>query len=214
MYPPIEKYLERISREKYALSAEAERLAAYLADKIESGKTAKLIFICTHNSRRSHMAMLWAAACSRYSGLGDNTEVYSGGTSSTAFYPLAVKAMENTGWSARKVINVPEADAVNAANPAYIMAFSDQAPPLTCFSKHFTDEPNPRSEFAAVMVCSEADEGCPLVPGAETRFSLPHSDPKAFDAFPNAIMKYDAACLEIASEMNAVFSAAAKSAAR
>lgn len=214
MYAPIEKYLARISGEKYALSAEAEGLADYLSDKAESGKTAKLIFICTHNSRRSHMAMLWAAACSRHYGLGDGTEVYSGGTSSTAFYPLAVKAMENAGWTARKVITVPDADAVNAANPAYMMTFSDQVPPLTCFSKHFTDEPNPRSEFAAVMVCSDADEGCPLVPGAEARFSLPHNDPKAFDAFPNAVMKYDAACLEIASEMNAVFRAAGKTAAR
>lgn len=205
MYAPVEKYLKRISEEEHALSTEAERIAAYISEKVESGKSAKLIFICTHNSRRSHMAMLWAAACSAHYGFRQVVEVYSGGTESTAFYPLAVKAMENAGWSGKKAMTVPDIDAVNAANPAYIMSFSEENPPLICFSKHFTDEPNPRREFAAVMVCSDADKGCPLVPGAEARFSLPYKDPKAFDAYPNAIMKYDAACREIATEINAVW---------
>ncbi|MEY4514902.1 MAG: hypothetical protein RLZZ450_7024 [Pseudomonadota bacterium] len=37
-----------------------EKVALFVRSKRAAGEKAKLVFICTHNSRRSHMSQLWA----------------------------------------------------------------------------------------------------------------------------------------------------------
>jgi hypothetical protein len=56
------------------------------------------------------------------------------------------------------------------------------------------------------MVCAEANESCPIVPGADFRLGLPYQDPKAFDNTPQQNEKYDERCRQIAREMFYVFS--------
>jgi hypothetical protein len=58
----------------------------------------------------------------------------------------------------------------------------------TEFSKNYADRSNPQHGFAALMVCSEADTGCPNVAGAAIRISMPYLDPKLYDdsAFESA----------------------------
>jgi arsenate reductase len=45
------------------------------------------------------------------------------------------------------------------------------------FSKKYDDEFNPKSEFAAIMTCSQADGGCPFIAGAEKRIPITYEDP-------------------------------------
>ena len=51
------------------------------------------------------------------------------------------------------------------------------------------------------MVCEEANEACPVVEGAATRFGLPYIDPKASDGTPEENRVYQQRSLEIGAEM-------------
>jgi len=53
------------------------------------------------------------------------------------------------------------------------------------WSKKYNDTANPKKDFCAVMVCSEADKSCPSVDGAELRVGMPYDDPKYFDGTPS-----------------------------
>jgi len=173
-----------------------ERLSAFVRERRGADSLAELTFICTHNSRRSHMSQLWAAAAAAHYGI-DTVRTYSGGTEATAFNPRAVAAMERAGF----VIENP-----GGANPRYQVTISHQWPVQECFSKVYDDPANPQSEFAAVMTCSSADEACPAVHGAALRVAIPWDDPKAADDTPAEAARYDERCRQIGIEMLYLFS--------
>ncbi len=53
-----------------------DAIATDIAAELESGKPAKLTFICTSNSRRSHMSQIWAQTAAYYYGLGRGSSVF------------------------------------------------------------------------------------------------------------------------------------------
>lgn len=195
MYPKLETYISELeSNFDYIPSDRKKQLrevAEYIRSAKESGEAAKLNFICTHNSRRSHLAQIWTQTASDYYGI-DNIETYSGGTKATAFNPRAVAAIEKAGF---KVENQ------SGENPKYKVLFSDEAKPMICFSKKFDDNFNPEKNFAAIMTCSDADENCPFVPGAEFRKPITYIDPKEADGTDREVEVYDERCRQIATEM-------------
>ena len=174
-----------------------EQLAAYVRQKATEQKPARLNFICTHNSRRSHLSQLWAQAAAFHYNVKD-VHCYSGGTEATAFNPRAVKAMRQVGFQIT--------DADSSANPQYEVRFAEAAPAVLAFSKTYGDSFNPSSGFAAIMTCSHADENCPIVFGAEKRISLPFDDPKDFDGTDLESAKYHERVLEIGREICFAFS--------
>ncbi|MDP6908213.1 MAG: protein-tyrosine-phosphatase, partial [Flavobacteriales bacterium] len=173
-----------------------EDLAAYIKENLSHEKKVKLIFICTHNSRRSHFGQIWAETAASYFGI-DNLEAYSGGTEATAFNPRAVAAVERAGFTI---------DKASGENPRYQVSLSEESKPMVCFSKKFDHSTNPTQKFAAVMTCSDADENCPFVPGAEYRARITYNDPKAADGTLEESLVYDKRCAQIAREMFYVFS--------
>lgn len=170
-----------------------QKLAAYISKKNRDGEIPRLIVICTHNSRRSHIGQLWLAVGAEYFGL-PLIETYSGGTEATAFNPRSVSALKRIGFD----ISNTQA---NTQNPKYEVRWSKAMDAYIAFSKKFDDEPNPTSSFGAIMVCTEADEGCPFVPGCDFRLSLPYDDPKAFDDTALEATKYDERVLQIGREI-------------
>jgi len=176
----------QIPEERQAL---LEKLAGYIAQ--QKGRSAKLNFICTHNSRRSHIAQVWAATGAAYFDL-PGVETYSGGTEATAFNPRAVAAMRRAGF---------QIQGQDGANPQYEVAYSEEYPPLICYSKTFDNPANPSSHFAAIMTCSDADENCPFIPGAEFRLPLTYDDPKAADGTPEETARYDERVQQIGREI-------------
>lgn len=174
-----------------------DELASYIRRKGNRNEEIKLTFICTHNSRRSHMAQLWAQAAAFYYGI-QGLATFSGGTKATAFFPSAVKAMEKAGFEFC-VVDTGE-------NPHYEVSFSAAAPAQRAFSKKYGDEPNPASGFAAIMTCSDADRDCPYVRGADARFAIPYEDPKKYDGTGYETAAYDERCLQIGREMFYAFS--------
>lgn len=176
---------------------ELAALAHFVQEQVKAGKEAKLIFICTHNSRRSHISQIWAQAAAAYYGI-PGVKTFSGGTEATAFNPRAVKAMQDAGFR----ILVKE----EGTNPVYAVHYAQEAQPLEIWSKAYDDAANPTEAFAAIMTCSHADEHCPIIPGAQERFPIRYEDPKAFDDSPLEAQKYGERTLQIAREMLYAFS--------
>lgn len=174
-----------------------KELTEFISQKSKAKQAVNLNFICTHNSRRSHISQIWAQAAAHYYGIR-NVQCYSGGTEATAFNPRAVKAMQEVGFD----IQVFKA----GTNPIYKVKFSNDASPLTVFSKKYDDDFNPMNDFAAIMTCSHADENCPLVLGATTRIALTYNDPKDFDGTPQESAKYLERVREIGTEILYAFS--------
>src|SRR6478752_7363247 len=81
-------YIEARASEFEQISPERrERLteiARFVRTRLAAGETARLTFICTHNSRRSHLAQIWAQVTAAHYGVG-GVETFSGGTEATAF---------------------------------------------------------------------------------------------------------------------------------
>lgn len=184
----LQPELDKIPKQR---KQKLERLADYIRSKHAAGDIARLTFICTHNSRRSHLCQIWASTVAAYFGIKD-LQTYSGGTETTAFNPRAVKAIRRAGFMVEHT---------DGENPRYKIYYNEQQRPLICYSKTFDNEANPQQHFAAVMTCSDADENCPFVPGADKRFSIPYVDPKEADGTPREAEIYDERCRQIASEM-------------
>lgn len=174
-----------------------QALIDYIQPKVVDFKEIRLNFICTHNSRRSHLSQVWAQTMAHYFGL---TQVYcySGGTEATALFPKVAATLSNHGFQVQVLSE--------GSNPVYALKFAENEPPIICFSKTFDDAFNPQSEFAAIMTCSSADQGCPFIAGAEKRLPIRYEDPKIFDQTDLMDSKYQERSLEIAAEMYYVFS--------
>lgn len=174
---------------------ELQALIDYINSKRANGAPVRLNFICTHNSRRSQFAQLWAnVAALKYN---IDIESYSGGVEITECNLRTIKSLERFGFE----VNFEE-----QANPKYKVSYSPIADPSILFSKLFDDKTNPTSGFAAVMTCSHADQNCPFVNGCETRISLTYDDPKHFDDSPIEDSMYDSRSFQIATELMYVFS--------
>ncbi|HNO80312.1 MAG TPA: protein-tyrosine-phosphatase [Phycisphaerae bacterium] len=200
MNKPIAGYVSKRQAEFDQIDAkrkaQLEELSAYIRQQRAVVEPVRLTFVCTHNSRRSHMAQLWASVAAETYGIHATT--YSGGTESTAFNPRAVAAMERAGFEIEKTTDDP--------NPIYHVRYADDRSAMTCFSKKHNSDPNPHEGFAAIMVCSDADRSCPAVRGATGRFAIPFVDPKAADGTPEEAATYDERCAQIAREMLYVMS--------
>lgn len=183
-----------ISNERKELLNE---LARYISEKVKNRKEVNLNFICTHNSRRSHMGQIWGQTAAEYYGI-ENVKCFSGGTEATAFNPRAVKAIREFGFI------ITQKD--NSGNPLYLVKYSDEKEPLKCFSKVYNDEFNPQHNFAAIMTCSDADKNCPVVFGAEARFPIRYKDPKEYDNTELEAKMYKERFEEIGREMLYLFS--------
>lgn len=201
VYPAVAQYLDQRSQEFDTIDsdhkAQLKKIAQYVKNRVNAGQPVKLTFICTHNSRRSQMSQIWAAAAaSRYGIAG--VEAFSGGTEATAFNPRAIAAVERAGLKVEKT--------EESKNPHYAVRFQETNNPVICFSKVYSDEPNPRKDFCAVMTCSQADKNCPQVHGCSLRVAIPYDDPKVADGTPEEANEYDERCAQISREMLYLFS--------
>jgi hypothetical protein len=190
MFDAVRTYLDQIALELDQIPAERKAVLDGLAEFYRSSESKAFNFICTHNSRRSHLGQIWGAVVCDYLGIARMAS-FSGGTEATAMNPRIVAALERVGLV---VAGTP------GENPRYAVRWSTDEG-VTCWSKTYSDPANPASDFCAVMTCTDADEGCPVVLGAAARISLPFIDPKVSDDTPSEALTYDARCRQIAREM-------------
>jgi protein-tyrosine phosphatase/arsenate reductase len=201
MYVQIKSYCDDLTKQFGSIPEERkdllEMISRYVTQKKNDGKIVNLVYICTHNSRRSHFGQIWAHVAAKYYGV-KNINTFSGGTEVTAFNINAINAIKRIGFIV-KAINIEK-------NPTYQVFFDESESPVICFSKVYNDPGNPQKEFAAIMTCSDAEENCPFIPGAELRVGTTYDDPKAFDNTPMQDSKYDERSKQIALETLYVFS--------
>lgn len=199
--PELAAYIARRINEFDRIPGDRRSALQGLADFVESQRretgAVRLIFICTHNSRRSHLSQIWAQAAASYYGIA-GVETFSGGTEATAFNPRAVAAAQAAGF---EITRTDDGD-----NPVYRVRFAADADPLECFSKEYGHPANPGEGFGAVMTCSSAEAACPIVFGAARRMSIQYEDPKAYDGTDEETAQYRARCRQIAREMLFAFS--------
>ncbi len=178
----------KISNERKSI---LEAIALQIDRDVRDGNGVKLVYLCTHNSRRSHFSQVWGCVASVLFGY-EEIETYSGGTVATACHPNTIKALSQLGFK----ITCNDAE---AENPHYKVYYSAQNF-IDCYSKANTDNILPQSDFIAIMTCSDSDDNCPLVPGAKKRFSTTYDDPKEFDDAANPVEHYKERSLQIAHE--------------
>ena len=201
MFNSIKNYCDDLLREFSSIQPERkiilEKISEYISEKKLANKSIQLVYICTHNSRRSHFGQIWAQVAAHYYNV-NNVKTFSGGTEATAFNTNAINAVKRVGFDVKKT--------ADSANPIYHLYYDLNEKPIECFSKVYSDNVNPKNEFAAIMTCSDAEENCPFIPGVELRIGTTYDDPKAFDNTVLQDDKYDERCKQIALETFYVFS--------
>ena len=199
MYPTLSKTIEQLPLQNISEERKTilQPLIDFIQQKVNDRQDININFICTHNSRRSHLSQVWAQAASAHFNI-PNVYCYSGGTEETALFPKVAETLINQGFSIFKI--------AESNNPVYAIKYSDNALPVIGFSKKYNSPFNPASAFAAIMTCSQADAGCPLIAGAAKRIPITFEDPKISDNTPEQSQVYAERSLQIATEMFYVFS--------
>lgn len=175
----LESGFQSISEER---KETLNQIAEVLVESRNDSSGLQILFICTHNSRRSHMADLWFKFGTLYYGL-TNYDSYSGGTEATAFHPNAIESIKRAGFRVRY--------SSRYENPIVHITPGGSYPLWQMSSKKYNSAANPQTGFVAVMVCSDADRSCPIVDGAYARFGLTYDDPRYYDDAPSRDEKYD-----------------------
>lgn len=195
LYPKIDQLISTFSEEQ--IPVERRKSLQSLTDHLmDVTGRVRLNFICTHNSRRSHLAQVWAHTWSNYYDL-DFMDSYSGGTEETAVYPLVIDTLSEQGFEIFPLSG--------ASNPVYSLKCHALDRPLILFSKKFSHRFNPEADFIAIMTCDSANEACPMVSGASKRFSVLYEDPKRYDGTEQQSAAYTERSLQIAQELWWVF---------
>ena len=191
----LNSYIDRVLKNESGLESnrvqQLEPLSFYIFNKMFKGETANLNFICTHNSRRSQFGQIWLQMAAAYFKV-ELVKAYSGGTEETAFNPRAVATLLRAGFAVKEGTGV---------NPKYEISSDLHTLNIVSFSKKYDHFENPKKYFCAVMTCSEADEACPVIFGADLRVKLLYEDPKSADGTDYEVNTYDERCFQIATEM-------------
>lgn len=207
--PSLRPYVGQVANELTMVSAERrvvlDAIAADIAAQLEAGKAVQLTFICSQNSRRSHMSQIWAQTAAYYYGL-DKIHAFSGGTHATACNCRTVAAMRRVGFDIQ--------DATTGDNPLYLVRYATDRPPIRAYSKPYNADGNPKHDFIALMTCSVADKSCPVVKGARSRYAIHYADPRLCDDTPTETVAYNERCREIAREMFYIMSEARRQLSR
>jgi len=201
MFTSIQNYCDRLVRDFVKIPEERkerlEKISNYILKKKLNNQPANLIYICTHNSRRSVFGQIWAKVASEYYNIL-NINTFSGGTEATTFNKNAISALERAGFKIK-----PLTFDINAI---YQVSYDDAKNPIECFSKVYNDPKNPGKGFAAIMTCSDAETNCPYIPRIDLKVGTSYDDPKAFDNTELQNLKYDERCSQIALETLYAFS--------
>jgi len=196
----IQKFFEN-SNSKGKISPQRKALLISIAEKthnvlFHTNSTIHLNFICTHNSRCSQMAQIWAHYAAHYFEIQD-VKTYSGGTSVTSIHRNTIIALQKAGFQ----IDIAT---LNHQNSKYLIHFNEQIAPLCVYSKLYDDDHN-SEPCISITTCRHAEEVSPFVSGAIWRFFLPYATPKKFDNSKKEEKAYVILNQQIASEIFFLF---------
>jgi arsenate reductase len=200
MFPKIRQFTQSLEDDFKLIPTERkallQKITGYIQERYNQNMSINLVYICTHNSRRSHFGQVAAALAANFYNI-DKVSTFSGGTEATAFNPNAIQALKNIGFEI-------SSDG-KEINPTYQVFFGKNLS-TTCFSKVYDNEANPKADFAAIMTCSDAEQNCPFILGATLRIGTTYEDPKKSDGTPQQDETYLVRFRQIAMETLYAFS--------
>jgi arsenate reductase (thioredoxin) len=199
LLPKVREHADSLTA-SFDMIGETHRLAGrklveWIAKNYRKGTPLDVIVICTGNSRRSILGATMCNIAAAYYGMPE-IRFHSGGTAPTAFNSRTVKTLKEIGVEVELTGKGAARGEPQTANPIYRIRWGSPGGTdgltmeATEFSKHYNDPTNPQSGFAALMVCGEADAGCPFVKGSALRLSMPYLDPKIYDGGSLESAKY------------------------
>src|SRR5690606_24595897 len=123
LFSEIEQVIKELNPETISNQRKAvlQPLIDYIQSKVSNHQDIRINFICTHNSRRSHLAQIWAQTLAYHFTI-KNLFCYSGGTEATALFPVVVETLQNLGF---KIKSISESN-----NPIYSIKYADNAYPI------------------------------------------------------------------------------------
>lgn len=196
IYPVILPFINEITGKFHEIpeprASMLNKGSEYIRIQRHKNKVVNLLFVCTHNSRRSQFGEIAATLAAAYYNL-PKLNSYSAGTEITAFHPNAINALNETGFQ----INSNKSSVIN---PVYSVKFGEHFV-NNCYSKHINDPIIPKENLLAIYTCSEVETACPVIVGAQSHLSLPYPDPKISDGSGHELETYGNTfrniCLEI-----------------
>jgi arsenate reductase len=186
-------YLLSLSKE--TISPSRLKVLQSIAQSASQPDFKGFLFVCTHNSRRSQIAQVWAAFLSDLFHL-DLTH-FSAGTEATACSTEMLKALKRAGFNVFKDDESPD---------IYHIGWRGEETQMDVYSKAIQDIRLHDAGLVAIMVCDDAQEQCPVVPHALDRFALTYVDPGTSDDTDVSTSAYDLACRMIGNELLYLFS--------
>ncbi len=180
----LDKYIENL--DSVTLKDYQEKRVKKISQELKSlvNTYKKVVFICTHNSRRSQLCEVWARILSNRFNL--NLSFFSAGTEKTEVYGEAIKSLERAGM-----------DFTIVGNNILIQN------KIELHSK--TLDEIKEDEFISLITCSDAEKNCPIDPRSKKNIKLFYDDPKKYDGTKEESDEYDKTCKLIASELNRIF---------
>ena len=124
-------HVEGITKER---KENLQPLIDFIQTKVDDNQTIRINFICTHNSRRSHLSQVWAQTLAHHFNI-KNVFCYSGGTEATALFPMVAETLKHSGF---EVKTISEND-----NPIYSIKYANNEPPIIGFSKKYDSDTDP-----------------------------------------------------------------------
>lgn len=154
-----------------------------------------LLFVCTHNARRSQLAQAWGSLI--FAGV-PALHCASGGAERTRCHPSAVAALRRSGWT---VVEKPLKTSPGATSQVeYTAVWPEPSVACDLSSKTVAEVQQPLNGASAspaptvaLLLCGD-DPGskCPRVPGAAGCFSWQYADPGKSDGALAEAATYDA----------------------
>jgi len=190
--------LEITSSFKYIPSSRLQLLDGIVLEINEflnNKKNLNFLFVCTHNSRRSQFANVWAEIAATFYNL-NSIKSYSCGTEKSIVSKNTIQTLKDLGIRIENHPSIPNA----------FHAFYGKELFIDVFSKKYSDPTISKEDTIAIMTCSDADQNCPIIPYAKNRISLNFKDPKRFDNTSSFKMEYQKTGKEIAREIFYIFS--------
>jgi arsenate reductase (thioredoxin) len=168
----------------------AKQVGDWIRQRRSAGLTANVIVVCTGNSRRSILGSTLGNIAAAYYGMA-GVRFFSGGTAPSAFNPRTIRALRDIGVQIDEQNAVAPPGPAGGLNPRYLVRWGrGTSDSIVEYSKRYDDASNPQQDFCAILVCTDADENCPVVSGASLRVSMPFDDPHEFDGLPSESAAY------------------------
>ena len=100
MFEPIQLLCDELILGFDSIPSERKKLlskiSSFIQERTDKNQEINLVYVCTHNSRRSHFGQVWSAVAANYFHL-KNVNTFSGGTEATAFNQNAINALTSVG---------------------------------------------------------------------------------------------------------------------